>query len=623
MNPLQELDLRTAVSENRLTCLWRISAGFRRRYLVAVIAVALAAAARVASFDLLRVFVDDVLPGADAVRGALLVALAFVGLAVLQGVLTFVSGRLAAETGEGVALRVRHFIYDHIQQLPFAYHDEVESGDLIQRATSDVDALRRLFSDQAIGIGRITLLCVVIFVALLQLNVKLACFSVIVIPVVLVASILFFRTIGRSYEAFQAQEALVTSRLRENLTGVRVVRAFARQEHEKQRFDAANAEWYRRGKRLALLEALYWPTTDILCGFQLVACFTLGARMTIAGTITPGAYVAYAGLVVFLIHPVRHLGRWISQLSTGLVSLGRLMEIVRVEREPLDDGPYVPAGERVRGDLEFRNVSFSYSDRGPAVSNISFSVRAGQTVAFLGGTGSGKTTLVSLLMRFYEYGEGEILLDGVDLRRYSRRFLRRHLGLVLQEPFLFSRTIADNLHYGAARKPSQEETERAARSASLHDEILSFPEGYRTLVGERGVTLSGGQKQRMTIARTLLQDPRILILDDALSSVDTETDASVRAALAARAGERTTLIISHRIQSVMHADLILVLDGGRIVQRGTHEELSLAPGIYRRILELQTRIEEELESELGAGASGRGDEHAPGAPLVRQPLAVS
>jgi ATP-binding cassette subfamily B protein len=400
-----------------------------------------------------------------------------------------------------------------------------------------------------------------------------------------------------------------------------VVRAFARQAHEKERFDEANAEWYRRGKRLALLEAMYWPTTDILCGLQLVAGFTLGAQMAIAGTLTPGTYVAYAGLVVFLVHPVRHLGRWISQVATGLVSLGRLMEIVRVEREPLDEGPYVPPEGRLRGEIEFRDVSFAYRDRSPAISSLSFAVRAGQTVAFLGGTGSGKTTLVSLLLRFYEHQEGQILLDGVDLRRYSRRFLRRHVGLVLQEPFLFSRSIADNLHYGAAEKPGQEETEQAARAASIHDEILSFPDGYRTLVGERGVTLSGGQKQRMTIARTLLQAPRILILDDALSSVDTETDAAVRAALAARAGDRTTLIISHRIQSVMHADLILVLDKGRIVQRGTHAALAREPGIYRRIVELQTRIEEELESELRDPVPET--EPAPGAPPVRQPEAVT
>ena len=626
-----ETEMQTILAGGRLRSLWRMLTGFRWIYLIAVVSVGLAALARTGTYYLLRYFVDDVLRQEGMLGLVPWVALGFIGLALLQGGLTFLSGRMAARTSEGLALRLRNFLYDHIQRLPFAYHDTMQTGELLQRATSDVDAVRRLFAEQVIGIGRITLLFLVNFVALLTLNVRLALYSVVVIPLVLLLSLYFFKKIGEAYQAYQEQEARLSTRLQENLTGVRVVKAFARQDYERQKFEQENREKFLRGRRLITMHGTYWPVTDILCGMQTLAGYYIGALMAINGTITPGTYLAYVGLVVQIIWPIRNLGRLVAQMSTGFVSFERLSQIIRVAREPLDQGRYAPP-DGVRGDIRFEDVSFVYrredgsgqngTEPGapaeepeaiPVLQGISFHAAPGQVVGILGSTGSGKTTLVNLLPRFYDYTGGRILLDGVELREYPRGYLRQQIGIVQQEPFLFSRTIRENITYGVGREVSDEEVEAAARAAAIHEVILGFPQGYDTLVGERGVTLSGGQKQRLTIARALLKDPRILILDDATSSVDTETDAAIRAALKGLMANRTTFIIAHRIQSVMDADLILVLDHGRIVQRGTHQELIAQPGIYREVYELQARIEEELEQEIdqaihrekrGAVASG-------------------
>jgi ATP-binding cassette subfamily B protein len=291
----------------------------------------------------------------------------------------------------------------------------------------------------------------------------------------------------------------------------------------------------------------------------------------------------------------------IVQTSTGMVSYGRLMEIVKQAREPLTEGRVHPKGPAL-GDIIFEDVSFIYEDaKLEVLKNISFHINPGQSIALLGSTGSGKTSLVNLLPRFHEYTDGRILLDGVELKDYSREYLRRQIGIVQQEPFLFSRSIRENILYGVGRDVSQEDVERAAQAAAIHSVILSFPDGYGTLVGEKGVTLSGGQKQRVTIARTLLKNPRILILDDSTSSVDTETEAEIRSALYDLMENRTTFIIAHRIQSIMNADLILVLDKSRVIQMGRHEELVKDKnGMYRQIYDIQTRIDAELEQEVAS-----------------------
>jgi ATP-binding cassette, subfamily B, bacterial len=562
-------------------------------------ALGIGALAKTSTYLLLRYFIDNYFVNPTPGIGLPVIAMGFVALAAVEGSMTFMSGRWAAQTAEGIARRLRNYLFDHIQHLTFSYHSKMETGELIERSTSDVDALRRFYADQAIGIGRIVLLFTINFIAIVNLNVKLAFISVVVVPIIVVVSAWFFKRISKAYEAYQEQEAILSTTLQENLTGVRVVKAFARQDYESKKFDGDNWEKYKRGKRLVRMHALFWPITDVICGMQMLAGYLAGALMAINGEISVGTYMAYAGLIIWIIFPMRNLGRLISQLSTGQVSFGRVMEIIKQDREPLDLGDYTPSGG-VQGGLQFKDIGFEYEPGSPVLEEINFAAQPGQIIALLGSTGSGKTSLVNLLPRFYEYTHGTILLDGVELKRYPRRYLRQQVGIVEQEPFLFSRSIRENIAYGVGREVSQDEIVLAARAAAIHDVILTFPEGYDTMVGEKGVTLSGGQKQRVAIARTLLKNPRILIFDDSTSSVDTETEAEIREALAHLMQNRTTFIIAHRIQSIMIADQILVMDKGRIVQSGCHEDLVNREGIYRKIYEIQTRIEVELKKELAS-----------------------
>jgi ATP-binding cassette subfamily B protein len=590
-------DLRQTVTDNRLLGLWRMLTGYRWLFVLATASIGLAAVFHTGFFYLLRYYTDNVLGDPDKINQLIWIALVFILLALLQGFFTFLSGRWAAAAAEGATVRLRDYLYDHIQRLSFAYHDRTSTGELIQRPTSDVDAMRRFYAEQAIGVGRIVTLFLVNFIALLSLNVQLALISIVVIPIVLIVSIFFFSKISERYELFQQQEAKLSTTLQENLTGIRVVRAFARQSYEEDKFEADNQERFQRGKRLLMMHAIYWPSTDILVGAQMVLGFFVGAMMAINGTITIGTYLAYIGLLGWLLWPMRNLGRLIVQMSMGMVSFSRGRDIIKEDREPLYIGTIQPE-DALRGDIRFEHVCFEYGSEATVLRDISFHCKAGHSVALIGGTGSGKTSLVNLLPRFYEYTDGRITLDDVELREYPRHYLRRQIGIVQQEPFLFSRTIRENISYGVGRDVSGQEMIAAARAASIHDVILTFPDGYSTVVGEKGVTLSGGQKQRITLARTLLKDPCILILDDATSSVDMETEAAIRDALEQLIPGRTTFIIAHRIQTVMDADLILVLDKGRVVQYGTHDDLLEAEGPYKQIFNLQARIEDELAQDL-------------------------
>jgi ATP-binding cassette subfamily B protein len=621
----QYFDMREAVHKNRLVGLWRMTKGYRWFYLGAMVSMAVSAGGRAANLTLLRFVIDDVLTKGIMVGRLPLFGAAFVGLAAIQALFSYLQGTWAARTAEGVTLHLRNYLFDHVQRLPFAYHDHAKTGELIQRVTSDVDAVRRFYADQAIGIARIAVLFAVNMAVLLRMNWRLALLSIVVMPLVVVISYLFFGKVSKAYERYQEQDAVVSTRLQENLSGVRVVRAFARQEHEKGRFERENWEKYRLGKRLLRMHSLYWPVSDVLCAAQTLLVMAVGGLMAIEGTISLGTYIAINGMVVWIIWPLRNLGRLIVQVSTGLVSYRRVADIIAQEREDVDSGR-VPIEGALRGQVVFDGVSFAY-ETGPVLGaagsegggdgsrvrqaetadaeglvhvlhDLSFQCAPGQVVALLGSTGSGKTSIVNLLLRYYDYQGGSIRLDGVELRDYPIAGLRRQIGIVEQEPFLFSTTIRDNIAYGVNRQVSDAEVESAAKAAALHDIIVTFPKGYDTLVGEKGVTLSGGQRQRVAIARTLLRDPRILILDDATSSVDTETESQIRGALEQLMQNRTSFVIAHRIQSVMNADLILVLHNGRIVQQGTHTELMAQEGMYRRTYDLQARIEQEVETEV-------------------------
>lgn len=593
------IDLKNLVTKNRWRGLGRLLQGHYVDYGAAALSLGISALARSSVYLLLGFFVDDVLGSPNFARQVPLVALSFIGLALVQGTFTYLSGSLSGRTGESIAQRLRNYLYDHIQRLSFTFHDKTKTGELIQKVTSDVDAVRKFISQEAIEFGRILMLFLMNFGVLLTINTRLAWLSIICVPFTVAMSYYFFGRISDAYEKFQTQDGVLSSVLQENLSGVRVVKAFARQDYERNKFEKENWKKYVLGQKLLLWHSFFWPASDILTGAQMLFGFYLGAVMTMSGEITIGAYVAYISVLIWLIWPIRNLGRVVVQMSRGLVSFDRLLGIIKENREPLDEGDYVPSGE-LRGEIVFEDVGFEYEPGQPVLKNITFRCEPGQIVALLGSTGSGKTSLVSLLPRFYEYTSGRILLDGVELKRYPRTFLRENIGIVLQEPFLFSRTIRENIRYSVGKDVNESDVETAAKAAAVHDVIREFPGQYDTLVGEKGVTLSGGQKQRVTLARTLLKNPRILILDDATSSVDTETEAAIRAALRRLMQDRTTFLIAHRIQSVMLADLILVFDEGRIVQHGTHEQLLAEEGIYRKVFDIQTMIEEEVQREVAS-----------------------
>jgi ATP-binding cassette subfamily B protein len=590
-------DLHDILTPNRLRGLWRLMRGYRLIYITASFSLGISALSRTGTYLLLQKLIDDVIPNTPTSGTLLLFGLAFVGLAVVTGGFTFISGNLAARTAEGLARRLRNTLFDHIQHLPFRYHDATPTGELIERCTSDVDALRTFFADQVINAGQIVVLFSVNIAAIIILSPTLALRSVLIIPLLVGISFFFFRRISIIYEAYQEQEAVLSTTLQENLSGVRVVKAFARQDFEIQKFEQENWEKYQRGRKLILMHALFWPSSDILSSFQMIVGLGIAALMTINTELSLGSYVAYAGMILWIIWPMRNLGRLIVQMSSGIVSFGRVKDVIKESREQMTVGIEPPV-ENLHGEIRFKNVSFAYESGTEVLHGIDLVCPAGKSVALLGTTGSGKTTLVNLLPRFYDYTSGSLTLDGIELKEYSKEFLRRNIGIVEQEPFLFSRTIRENITLGVGREVSEDEIIASAKAAAIHETILSFPQGYETLVGERGVTLSGGQKQRVAIARTLLKDPRILILDDSTSSVDMLTELEIRAALERLMIGRTSFVIAHRIQSVMNADQIVVMENGKIVQRGSHTDLIQESGIYREIHQMQTVIESALEEEL-------------------------
>ncbi|MEA4931118.1 MAG: ABC transporter ATP-binding protein [Anaerolineaceae bacterium] len=598
--PYVALDMTKVLStNNKLLSLWHLMHGYHFHYFVSTVFLALAAFARTGMYIFLGNFIDRLMNEKLIGQELTLEALTFGSLIALQALSSFMSSWMANFSAENTTRRLRDYLFDHIQRLSYSYHSESKTGDLLERATSDVDTLRRFFADQAIGVGRIVMIFIISFAAIARMNLRLAFVSIIIIPIVLVVSIIFFKRLSKTYEAYQEQGAILTTDLQENLSGIRVVKAFARQEYEIEKFDKENAAKLRLGKKFNWMHALFWPLSDIICSAQNVGSTFYAATMVLNNLMTIGDFISFSGLLGWLIWPIRNLGRLIIDTSRALVSYDRISVVLKAPEEDMTSCTYQPE-DSVKGQITFDTVSFAYEKDFTVLDDVSFTCEAGQVVALLGSTGSGKTSLVNLLPRFYDVTSGRILLDGVNLNEYSREFLRSQIGIVEQEPFLFSCSIRDNITYGIHREVTQEEIEEAAREAAIHDVILGFKHGYDTLVGERGVTLSGGQKQRLAIARTLLINPRILILDDSTSSVDMETEVQIRAALDSLMTNRTTFIIAHRIQSIMNADLILVFDKGKIVQMGEHNSLLNQDGIYKDIYDIQARIDSALQEEINS-----------------------
>ena len=537
------------------------------------------------------------LGGRDFLRANLWVmGLALIVLNVVNGVFTYVKGRLSAVASENIAQSLREKLYAHLQRLPFAYHVKAETGDLIQRCTSDVDTIRRFLSVQVMEVVNSVLMIVIALVILLQRNVKITLISMVLVPPLFVFATWFFRMVHRSFKDADEWDGKMSAALQENLSGVRVVRAFGQQQREVEKFDEKNATLRRKWLKLNVLSAIYWSGGDTLTMIQnlitLLVCIVYASR----GEITVGELIVFTSYIGMLLWPIRSLGRTLSDAGKSMVAMGRIQEILQAEPEPDEPEAVKPD---LHGDIVFDHVSFAYPDDGvPVLKDVSFTIPAGATAAVLGGTGSGKSTMMYLLQRLYEPTSGRITIGGVDIRTIDRSHLRSHVGLILQEPFLYSKSIYENVGIIGGRDEGG--IRHAADVARASGFIAKADKGWETLVGERGVTLSGGQKQRIAIARTLLKDNHVLIFDDSLSAVDTETDAQIRAALKGEKSGVTTLIISHRVTTLSQADLILVLEDGRITQQGTHEQLCREEGLYRRINAIQNTLEEELTQAIQA-----------------------
>lgn len=541
----------------------------------------------------LPAFLDRIvvgLGGIDGLRRNLWICgLALLAITIVNGVFQFVKGRWSAAASESIAKQLRDDLYDHIQRLPYDSHVKAETGDLIQRCTSDVETVRRFLSVQLVELGRAIIMLVAAIFIMIKIDKQMTLASVLVVPIIFTFAFVFFIKVQKAFLKADESEGRLSNILQENLTGVRVVRAFGRQVYEDEKFDRQNIEYRDLVNKLIRLLAMYWSLSDGLALFQIALVVVLGVYRASSGQITFGDMNVFVSYVSMLLWPIRQMGRILTDMGKTLVSVGRIQEILERPVESQDeDSVEAP----INGDIVFENVDFEYEKGKPILKNLSFRVKQGQTVAILGPTGSGKSSLVHLLQRLYDYTAGSITIGGVELKKIDKKWLRRQVGLVLQEPFLYSKTIKENIRI-ARPSASDEEVYQASRIASVHDVISEFEKGYDTPVGEKGVTLSGGQKQRVAIARTIINDCSILIFDDSLSAVDTETDAAIRRELNKRSKEISTFIISHRVTTLAEADLILVLDEGRLIQSGSHQDLSQQPGLYQRIWSIQNSMEEE------------------------------
>ncbi len=504
-------------------------------------------------------------------------------------------GRWSAVASETIVRGLRDRLYAHLQHVPVGWHDKVQTGDIVQRCTSDVDTVRLFYREQVIDIWRTCTRIAIGFPLLLWVDWKMALIATAFMPFIVGFAIIFFGRVQGSFKKADEAEGFMTAALQENLTGIRVVRAFARQDFEIERFTKKNADYTNRQWQLFKIMAVYWSTSDCMCFLQFATIVFAGAWRASIGSMTIGTMIAFISYAQMFIWPIREVGRTLTELGKTLVAITRIREILDEAEESSPAHP-VRAGERLRGDIELRHVGFKHGEKW-VLKDISLNIPAGTSLALLGPSGSGKTTLVNLLLRIYDHQHGSITIDGIDLKSMDRKYARGQFGVVLQEPFLYSKTLRQNIKL-SRHMAEDDEMYLAARAAAIHESIESFDQKYDTLIGERGVTLSGGQRQRAAIARALLKKAPILILDDALSAVDTSTELAILEHIRHQRGTHTMIIIAHRLSTLMHADQIAVIDKGRVVQLGSHDQLVEQDGLYRRLWQIQGALADDLRSEL-------------------------
>ena len=533
-----------------------------------------------------------------------IMALAVVVIAVIRGITGYLQRVLNNKGAETLVRTMRDSMFSHIEHLPYEWHMKNHTGDIIQRCTSDVEMVRQFVAEQLVSVVRISIMIILSLFFMFSMNVALTFIAIIPIPFILAYVMVFRKEMERGFRDCDEMEGKVSARIQENLTGMRVVRAFAQEAKERDRFIEQNGRYNKLWVKLAGIMARFFTTQHLLSMFQILLVIVCGCIFCVKGRLTSGEYVAFISYNSMLSFPIRRLGRMISEMSKAGVCLDRIGHVMN---EPVESDAPGALEVPMNGDIVFSHVSFAYEGSSEVLHDISFTVPSGSTLGILGGTGSGKSTLMLLLDKMYTLPEGcgQISVSGVDIRNISTHHLRKNISMVLQEPFLFSRTIHENIGI-SSRELTRADIKEAAKAACFDEAVESFAKGYETFVGERGVTLSGGQKQRAAIARALIANAPIMILDDSLSAVDTETDAKVRKALEERFGSATIILISHRITTLSKADKVIVLDNGRITEEGTPDELRHSGGIYSRIYEIQSGLEED-PAEDGKEAGHEND----------------
>ncbi len=566
-------------------------ARYRRALLAGLACVVAASAVTLAGPWVLKHAIDDLMTGVTAGKVRLYAA-SLLALAAVGGIFRFLMRRIIIGTSRDIEFDLRNDFFAALQRLDVGYFHARRTGDLMSRATNDLGQVRQMIGPAVMYTLSTLLTFVIATTLMLSINARLALLSLIPLSLVSLVVYYFGRVIHRRFETIQAQLSEISAIAQENLSGVRVVRAYGQESFELARFRAANTEYLRRNRRLIVVQGMYFPSMGLLMGVAMVLVLWLGSGDVAAGRMSIGSLVAFNAYLVMLSWPMIAFGWVTNLLQRGMASWTRMLEVLDAVPAIADQDDVVAVGE-IRGDVEFRGLSFAHGEH-HVLDNVSAMIPAGTTTAIVGATGSGKSTLLHLLPRLYDPPPGTVFVDGIDVRRLPLAALRGAIGFVPQEPFLFSATIADNIAFGArGGQASQGEVEDAARVARLDKDVADFPRGYATVVGERGITLSGGQKQRTAIARALLVNPRILILDDALSAVDTYTEEEILQRLGSVMRARTSIIVSHRISTVRNADQILVLEDGRIAERGTHDTLVAHGGLYADLYRKQL-LEEEL-----------------------------